>query len=386
MILTMRYKADLIFLFKAFSRVDHGIHILDILGKPNCCITEEMEYFSGYTSETFKELYFNKDIKKIKKKKVLVLCAEYPEKLKNNYEDLAKYFPLRYASISNVRAVNGDFLVKLKLGSLIRFKFASVDEYTSQIRKNVGDTNLPLWYKCGPNFDQTQFLVATIGKKEFIEELNNISILNQWEFKVNELFDKIEKSKNYIFYYIESIMKDNSTKNLLKCKVLRSIKKIHLISNTKYNIHLRLLLNEDNKWKIKNNSDQPYISLISQKDSIVPTQNKEYIRTDTSRSIPIDLKFRTGEKSQKGDIIIKFGPEKDDELKKTRISIPFSISRRGKYSLFLLFISFIAFDVLGNMILNLNQDLSLDLQFFLNLLITIGIIGSFILLYRKRII
>ena len=146
MVLIMKSKAEKIFLFKSFLRVEHGIHILDILGKPNCCLTEELEYYSKYTSERFKEFYSDKDIKKIKNQEVIVLCAEYPENLNNDYEGLAKFFPIRYANISKVRKINGDFLVKLKLGSLIRFKSIKIDEYNIKIRKEVVDNNLPLWY------------------------------------------------------------------------------------------------------------------------------------------------------------------------------------------------------------------------------------------------
>ena len=154
---------------------------------------------------------------------------------------------------------------------------------------------------------------------------------------------------------------------------------------SRYNIHLRLLMNENNKWKTENDGRKPYVLISPEKDLIMPAQSKEFIRTDTSRPIPLNLKFRTGEKIQNGDINIIFGPEDDDILKRTRISIPFSISIRKKILLSLMFIIFVLLDVIGNMVLNLNKELSFEYQVIYNIIMTIGSVGSLILLYRKRI-
>lgn len=376
---------EIVFLFKSLARIKHGIHIVEVLGMPVSYVTDTMDYYSKYLSKNFSEKYGNKKIKNLKNQTILFLCADYPEEVKEHYQNSARFFPLSCCQVFNIRRSNGDFIIKLKIGSLIRLKSINLQNYTQQIRDTLGDENLPLWYKCGPNLDQNQFSIATIGIKNHLKLYNEKKNKDLWEKKVREIHENIDNSKNFIFYFIEKIGEENTDVELLGYSGNnKSEKELKLKKNTQYSIQIYTFLHPNNKWK-NSASTKPYIYIEEAKDLIIPLITRKNIPIDSTRPNLINLKFRTGEKLGNCDIKICFGPDTDIELQETKAIFPCSIVDKKKFFYLFMFIVFLSFHLIGNVYLNLAGQISFECKVLINVFIGIGTIGALSLLYRRRI-
>lgn len=342
-----------------------------------------MEFGTDYIAESLKSSYSREGFKDLKGKKVLFLCAEYKDRVESNFENFYKFIPIRYCIISSASSSNGNLWVRLKLDNFVFLKNnLSIENFSKNIKNEVGDINLPCWYKCGPGKDQTKFKVATIGNDNYIIENETEEKLHVWERLIKLILKLVQNARKYIFYYVDGLFRFNSNENLLIYSDKLTKKSFKLKPNTRYTLKLRTYGTNEEKFF----TQLPYLKFTESR--YLSSSDMKEVRMDSIRATPVILNVSTiGKqiKKKKGtQISIEFGP-KISQLMALKIKIPFYIFKMSSIVLFIIFLLFLSINIVSDSILAFTEILDTNSRIIWYAFSTLGNIVYLLLLYRKRI-